>query len=111
MVKKARPKQGDIFYVDLEPKKGHEQGETRPVIVISNNDYNNRVPLPIVCPVTTTDNGFPLHLALPSGLKTTGYAMIEHCRTIDYKARGWRYVESAPIPFVEDVNQLLFSCL
>ena len=38
MVRKLE--QGDIIYVDFNPQSGHEQKGTRPVLVISNNDFN-----------------------------------------------------------------------
>ncbi len=46
-------KQGDIFLVNLNPIKGHEQSGTRPVIVLQNNILNKNLNTVIVIPVTS----------------------------------------------------------
>lgn len=56
------PKQGDIVFLDFNPQAGHEQKGTRPALVVSNNVYNNFTRIAIVCPITNTDRGFPLHI-------------------------------------------------
>jgi mRNA interferase MazF len=47
-------KQGDIIKLDFNPQAGHEQAGYRPAVVISNNFFNNKTNLTIVCPITNT---------------------------------------------------------
>ena len=47
----------------------------------------------LVCPITTTNNGFPLHLELPKGLDTCGFVAVEQIRAFDLEARQARHIE------------------
>lgn len=98
------PKQGDIIKVDFNPTKGREQKGTRPAIVINNESYYKKTGLLIICPISNTKNNFPLHLELTQGLKTTGFVLTQHIRTIDPEARPLEFIESAP---EETINQVL----
>lgn len=59
------PAHGEIWLVELDPVRGHEQGGTRPVLVLSVDAFNT-LPLGIVLavPLTTVSKGFPFHVAL-----------------------------------------------
>ena len=96
-------KQGDIIKVSFDPNSGHEQAGYRPALVISNNEFNKRTGLAVVCPVTNTDNKFPLHVALDQRTSTTGVILCEHIRTLDLKSRKSKFVERVP----EDILRLV----
>ena len=86
-------KQGDIIKTDFNPIKGHEQAGYRPAVVI-NNAYHSRVSnMILVCPVTNTDRGSPLHVKL-EGLTTTGFVMCDQIRSVDIKSRQYKVVET-----------------
>ncbi len=51
-------KQRDIFYADLEPVKGREQGGYRPVLIISGDTMNDNLDVVIVCPLSTSIKQF-----------------------------------------------------
>jgi len=55
MVKKYIPKQGDIVYIGLNPTKKEEQKGFRPAIVISNNIFNEKTHISIICPITSNE--------------------------------------------------------
>src|SRR5215212_2575578 len=59
----SNPLRGEIWFGDLEPVRGHEQGGARPVLVVSWDEYN-RGPagLFVVLPLTTRNRGIPLHV-------------------------------------------------
>lgn len=46
------PKQGDIIYIEFNPKAGHEQKGKRPALVVSNFTYNRFTKLAMVCTIT-----------------------------------------------------------
>lgn len=45
--------QKDIYWADLNPKKGSEQGGKRPVLVISGNTMNKNLGIVVICPIST----------------------------------------------------------
>ena len=96
------PKQGDIIQLDFSPTKGREQRGKRPALILSNNSFYKNTGLLIVCPISNTDNNFPLHLKLTGeNLKTTGVILTQHIKTIDPQAREVLFVEAAPRAIVE----------
>ncbi|MBO4579330.1 MAG: type II toxin-antitoxin system PemK/MazF family toxin [Clostridiales bacterium] len=89
-------RQGDIIKVSFDPQKGHEQKDFRPAVVISNDEFIRRTKLAIVCPVTNTDNRFPLHVSLDERTKTTGVILCEHIRTLDLASSQAKKIEKLP---------------
>ena len=102
-------KQGDIIKVSFDPQHGHEQAGYRPALVISNDEFNVRTKLAIVCPITNTRNNFPLHILLPDELTTTGAVLCEHIRTLDLNARQHLYIETVPPNFLRQVIDIVFA--
>ena len=83
-------KRGDIFYADLRPVVGSEQGGIRPVLVIQNDIGNKYSPTVIVAAVTSQINKskLPTHLELDAdqfGLSKDSVVLLEQVRTIDTK--------------------------
>ena len=102
-------KQGNIIKVNFNPQKGHEQAGYRPALVVSNNTFNRRTDLVLVCPITNTDNHFPLHIPLDNRTNTTGVILCEHIRSLDLQSRQFKYVEDAPSDIIETVTNIIFS--
>ena len=99
-------KQGDIIKVSFDPNTGHEQAGYRPALVISNNEFIKRTKLAIVCPITNTDNRFPLHVPLDSRTSTTGVVLCEHMRTLDLTSRKNKFVEKVPSDILKCVTDI-----
>ena len=81
-------KRGDIFYADLSPVVGSEQGGTRPVLVIQNDIGNKYSPTVIVCAITSqlTKAKLPTHIELESteyNLPKNSVCLLEQIRTLD----------------------------
>lgn len=102
-------KQGDIIKLDFNPQSGHEQAGFRPALVISNNFFNAKTNLTIVCPITNTTRSFPLHVPLDDRTETTGVVLCEHIKTLDLKARAFRVVERVPDDVLDEVIAVVFS--
>lgn len=98
------PNQGDIVKLNLTPVEGHEQDGYRPVLIVSNDEFN-RVCGGIVkvVPITSNEKDFPLHLELPESLKIHGKVEIEHERSIDIVARGYKYFDHVSDNFMNEV--------
>ena len=79
-------KRGDMFYADLSPVVGSEQGGIRPVLVIQNDVGNKYSPTVIVSAITSqlNKNKLPTHIELNTfGLKSDSVILAEQIRTID----------------------------
>ena len=81
-------KRGDIFYADLSPVVGSEQGGIRPVLVIQNDVGNNYSPTIIVSAISSrlTKTKLPTHIEIPGemyGLSKDSVILLEQDRTID----------------------------
>ena len=81
-------KRGDMFYADLSPVVGSEQGGVRPVLIIQNDTGNKYSPTVIVSAITSQlgKNKLPTHIKLDSkefGLKSDSVLLAEQIRTID----------------------------
>lgn len=90
------PKQGDVVFLDFSPQSGHEQAGRRPCVIISNDQFFIKTKLAIVCPITNTDNSFPLHIPLDDRTKTTGVILTEHVKCLDVVSRNIHFVEKLP---------------
>ena len=100
-------KQGEIIKINFNPNKGHEQAGYRPALVISNNTYNNRTKMAIVCPITNTSKEFPLHVELDERVDTTGVILCEHVRAMDIYERGYKYIEKLPEDLLRRVSEII----
>lgn len=102
-------KQGDIIKVSFNPQKGHEQAGYRPAVVVSNDFFNQKTNLAVICPITNTNNKFPLHVPLDSRTGTTGVILCEHIRTVDLNARQHSAVERLPADILMNVINIITS--
>lgn len=100
-------KQGDIIKVSFDPNSGHKQAGYRPALVVSNDEFIKRTKLAIVCPITNTNNSFPLHVPLDARTSTTGVVLCEHVRTLDLQARKSRFVERVPDDILKLVTDII----
>lgn len=83
-------KRGDIFYADLSPVVGSEQGGIRPVLIIQNDVGNRFSPTVIAAAITSQHSkaNLPTHIQLRasgSGLAKDSVVLLEQVRTIDKK--------------------------
>lgn len=81
-------KRGDIFYADLSPVVGSEQGGTRPVLIVQNDTGNRHSPTVIAAAITsqTGKARLPTHINIAGGsvgLSKDSIILLEQIRTID----------------------------
>ena len=99
-------KRGDMFYADLSPVVGSEQGGIRPVIIIQNDIGNLHSPTVIAAAITSQQGKtrLPTHIKIDckeNGLKSDSIVLTEQIRTID-KSRL-----KEKIGHVEDENVMI----
>ncbi|MBW1604785.1 type II toxin-antitoxin system PemK/MazF family toxin [Lactobacillus sp. Sy-1] len=85
---KTDVKRGDIFYADLSPVVGSEQGGVRPVLIIQNNIGNHYSPTVIVAAITAriSKPKMPTHVGIKasqSDIEKDSVILLEQIRTID----------------------------
>lgn len=83
-------KRGDIFYADLSPVVGSEQGGVRPVLIVQNDTGNKHSPTVIAAAITsqTGKARLPTHIELAAcryGLPKDSVVLLEQIRTLDKK--------------------------
>ena len=95
MVKKEGkhiPEKGDIVLISLFSVEGHEQKGKRPALVVSSFLYNEKAGLALVCPITSKKKNYPFEVDLEKG-KTKEVILTDQIRSIDYNARGVKFLE------------------
>lgn len=81
-------KRGEVFYADLSPVVGSEQGGVRPVLIVQNNVGNKYSPTVIAAAITskTDKTSLPTHISLGAqscGLQKDSIVLLEQVRTLD----------------------------
>ena len=81
-------RRGDIYYADLSPVVGSEQGGLRPVLIVQNDVGNKYSPTVIVSAITSRQNkaGLPTHIQVEAngcGLAKDSIVLLEQIRTLD----------------------------
>lgn len=104
-------KRGDIFFAELNPVQGSEQGGVRPVLVVQNDVGNNFSPTTIILPITSklSKAKLPTHVALSrreSGLSRDSVVLAEQIRTID-KVRLQQKVATLNEMTMSRINQAM----
>ena len=104
-------KKGDLYFADLSPVMGSEQGGVRPVLVVQNDVGNKFSPTIIVAAVTSKRNkaDLPTHVEIAAegnGLTKNSVVLLEQLRTIDKRRLKERIgtIDKTRLP---DVNEAL----
>ncbi len=106
---------GQIWLVDLNPTRGHEQAGKRPCLVISVDLFNQGASgLAIVLPITSKDKGIPFHVEVnppEGGLTQRSFIKCEDMRSLSMERLSdlWGVVSPATIMVVEDKLRILLG--
>lgn len=108
-------KRGDIFYAELNPVVGSEQGGTRPVLIVQNDIGNEYSPTTIIAAITSQleKAKLPTHVELAKeicGLEKNSVVLLEQVRTID-KRRLKGKVASLDQELMKRINEALVISL
>ena len=105
-------KRGDMFYADLSPVVGSEQGGVRPVLIIQNDLGNKYSPTVIAAAITSQQNKtrLPTHIEIDSstcGLKNNSVVLAEQIRTIDKSRLKEKIGHIADDKIINQINSAL----
>ena len=104
-------KRGDIYYADLSPVVGSEQGGVRPVLIIQNDVGNRFSPTVIAAAITSrlSKMKLPTHIPIEargSGLAKDSVVLLEQVRTLD-KRRLREKMGSVDVQAMKEINRAL----
>ena len=104
-------RRGDIYYADLSPVVGSEQGGIRPVLIIQNDVGNRYSPTVIAAAITskTDKNKLPTHIPIEAkdcGLQKDSVVLLEQVRTLD-KRRLKERMGSVDRQAMQEINRAL----
>ena len=109
-------KRGEIYYADLSPVVGSEQGGIRPILIVQNDIGNKYSPTVIVAAITSQINKarLPTHIELKSGdfgLQKDSVILLEQLRTLDKKRLKEKVGEIEDDMVIKRVNDALLVSL
>ena len=107
-------KRGDIYYADLSPVVGSEQGGLRPVLIVQNDVGNKYSPTVIAAAITSRmgKSKLPTHIDIPgvnAGLSKDSVILLEQIRTLDKRRLKERIGELPPATMVKVNRAILIS--
>lgn len=102
---------GAIYYVDLSPIIGSEQGGYRPVVIIQNNKGNKESPTTIIAPITKKNyvgKRYPTHVSIKqfNKIRPDSIVMLEQIRVID-KSRLKGYITNVDESDMKKINNAI----
>ena len=105
------PERGEVVWITLNPQAGHEQSGRRPAAVLSPAEYNGKVGLAIVCPVTSQIKGYPFEVLIPAALPVGGAILADQVKSLDWRARNAERACALPAKVVAELLQKLGTLL
>ena len=105
------PQRGDVVWINMYPRAGHEQAGRRPAVVLSPRSYNGKVGLALFCPVTNQIKGYPFEVIIPSGLKVTGAILSDQVKSLDWKIRNTEFCDKVPETVILEIFKKLATLL
>lgn len=97
------PDAGDIIFLNLDPVVGHEQGGTRPVVVLSPAVYNGKTGLALCVPLTTKQKGYPFEVTI-STLSRPSWALADAINHLDWLERKANFKGRATSAELEEIR-------
>ncbi len=110
-MKRWIPGRGDAVWIDMDPQAGHEQRGRRPAMILSPAEYNSKVGLALLCPITGQIKGYPFEVLVPAGLKVQGAILSDQLKSLDWRARKAAMICSLPVPTIGEVLSKLGTLL
>ncbi len=108
------PSRGQIWRVNFDPVRGHEQAGRRPALIVSDDQFNyGPAGLVILLPLTRTDRRVYSHLAIDppeGGVQSRSYIMCEQVRAVSKERlidAPWGSISTATMAKVSDILAIL----
>ncbi len=99
---KYTPKRGDIVWLEFDPQKVKEIQKTRPAVVVSPSQYNQKTGLALFMPITSQIKGYPFEVVIDLP-KIQGAVLTDQIRSLDWQARKAKFVAALPPLTMEEI--------
>jgi len=109
------PSRGEVWLVDLNPSRGHEQAGVRPGLIVSVDPFNHGpAELVVLLPLTSVVKGIPFHVKVSppeGGVKVRSFIKCEDVRSVarERLSRRWGKVSATTLAAVEDRLRILLG--
>lgn len=100
------PQRGDIVWIDFDPSQGKEIKKTRPALIVSPLNYNQKVGLALLCPITSHIKGYPFEVTL-SSQNIKGAVLTDHIKSLAWKAHNTTFEEKVSVDVMHEVTEKL----
>ncbi len=108
---KIKPLRGEIWVVDLDPVRGHEQAKSRPCLVISHDQFNQSpANLIVIIPITSKHHNISWFVPIAAqdgGLKQQSYIICNHIRTVSLDRFAAKRLGTIGMPTMQAVEARL----
>ena len=105
------PKRGDAVWITFNPQAGHEQAGRRPAVVLSPENYNGKVRLAVLCPITSHRKGYPFEVDIPPDLEVTGVILADQVKSLDWRVRKAELICALPNKIITEALEKLGTLL
>ncbi len=94
------PAHGEVWLIDLDPGRGHEQQGKRPGLVVSIEKANRAIGMAVILPMTTRDRAIPTRVRIDpdeGGVRQPSFIICDQIRSVSLERfqEPWGYVEAA----------------
>lgn len=104
------PDAGEVIWLHLDPKAGHEQAGHRPAVVISPANYNGKTGLLVCCPLSTQIKGYPFEVGVEID-DIPCVVLSDQVKSLDWRARQARKKSVVPPATMAEVRAKLKALL
>ena len=105
------PRRGDVIRLDFNPQSGHEQAGRRPALVLSPTEYNRKLGLAVVCPITNQAKGYPWEVEIPDNAFVSGAVLADQMKNLDWRQRQAEFVCTPDADLLEEVVEKAIALL
>lgn len=105
------PERGDVVRLSFNPQAGHEQAGRRPALVLSPREYNGKVSLSILCPITSRKKGYPFEVVIPEDCDVQGVILSDQVKNLDWRIRNAEFFCKLPEDTVAETLGKLLTLL
>jgi mRNA interferase MazF len=104
------PARGDVAWLNLDPRTGHEESGRRPALVLSPRSYNAKTGLAVVCPLTTKTKGYAFEVLADVDGRTSAI-LADHVKSVDWRARRAERIATLAPPVVDRVASIVAALI
>ena len=105
------PDRGDFVWLNLNPRRGHEQAGRRPALVLSPKSYNRTTGLCVICPATRQEKGYAFEVGIETADGHESVILADHVRSVDWRARKVSLDCQVEAAVLEEVVAKLFALI